>query len=290
MPKRKISWTNWLLFIATIFTTLYAGAQQRGIDLTTEPDRLGEALPYALALLGILGVHELGHYFTARYHKIVVSPPYFIPVPFGLGTFGAFIKMKSQALDRKGMFDVAVAGPLAGLLIALPVTVIGLRSSIFIPAELTHLGGTEIGSSILLALLTKFNLGSQLPLGCSIYLGPLAFAGWIGLVVTALNLIPVGQLDGGHIAGAMFGTRLGRVISKLTLLLLFSLALTIWPDLLTWAIVAFFLGGKGAPPINDITPISGWRYGLGALAFIILILIICPAPTAFMAEVGLKCP
>jgi len=126
-------WFHWLLFALTILTTTWAGAAHQGIDLLREPDRFAAGLPYSLGLLAILGVHEMGHYFAARRHGIDVTPPFFIPLPFALGTFGAFIKMRSPSQNRTALFDVAVAGPLAGLVIAIPALLIGLRSSTIPP-------------------------------------------------------------------------------------------------------------------------------------------------------------
>src|SRR5215469_11473349 len=148
-------WLHWLLLGLTVITTTWAGAAHQGIDLAREPARFGAGLPYAVGLLLILGVHELGHFFMARRHGMNVTPPYFIPVPFGLGTFGAFIKMRSPAENRQALFDVAVAGPLAGLAVAVPAFMIGLRSSAIAgDGGLAHglLHGTTVGSSILFTL------------------------------------------------------------------------------------------------------------------------------------------
>ncbi|MGA2500956.1 MAG: site-2 protease family protein, partial [Tepidisphaeraceae bacterium] len=248
---------NWLLFFLTILTTTWAGAAHQGVNLLREPTRFAVGLPYSLGLMAILGVHELGHYFAARYHGIRVTPPYFIPVPFALGTFGAFIQMKSPTENRKSLFDVAVAGPLAGLVIAIPALLVGLRLSLVIPgATLVQphmMGGTSAGSSILLALLAKMSLGDSLQYGHILRLHPLAFAGWLGLFITALNLLPIGQLDGGHMARAMFGSHTGRTISSLAMWTLFLLAIFVWPGMFMWAIIVFFLAGRAMPPLNDLT-------------------------------------
>jgi len=287
LERREHTWINWVLFVATIITTTLAGALQQGVDITAEPRRIVVGLPYAIGLLSILGIHELGHYFTARYHKIRVTLPYFIPVPFALGTFGAFIKMKSPTEDRQSLFDVAIAGPLAGLVVAIPALLIGLHFSrvIAVPDDET-LHGISAGSSILFALLTKLALGSQLHHGSFVELSPLAFAGWLGLFITALNLLPVGQLDGGHIARSMFGTRIGELVSTVTLTSLFILGFLVWPGLLTWAIIVFFIAGRGTPPLNDVTQIPPWRTFLGVIAFVILLAILIPLPHAFYGAIG----
>ena len=287
------TWINWALLGLTLITTTWTGALYQGVDLLQHPWHFTVGLPYALGLLAILGVHELGHYFMARHHGIDVTPPYFIPVPFGLGTFGAFIKMRSPAENRRALFDVAVAGPLAGLAVAIPALLIGLRTSTIVPManlSLPYLsGGASVGSSILLALLSKLSLGNALQYGCVVRLSPLAFAGWLGLLVTALNLLPIGQLDGGHIATAMFGYRASRNISTLAMAALFFLAIFVWPTLLVWAIVVFFLAGRESPPLDDYTPLMPEQQWLGYAAFAILLLILLPLPHALWSNLGIHC-
>lgn len=294
LEKPVRPWLHWLLFGLTVLTTTWAGAAHQGIDLLREPGRFAVGLPYSLGLLAILGVHELGHYFTALRHGINVTPPFFIPVPFALGTFGAFIKMKSPAENRRALFDVAVAGPLAGLVVAIPALLIGLHSSTILPvdaAPAAHVfGGTSVGSSLLFALLAKLSFGDALQFGHVVRLSPLAFAGWLGLLVTALNLLPIGQLDGGHAARAMFGQRIGGTISKLAMWTLFLLALFVWQGLMLWAIIVFFIAGRGTPPLNDMTPISPGRRWLGYATFAILIAIVVPLPHALWSAAGIHCP
>ena len=293
--KHARPWVNWLLFALTIGTTTWAGAAHQGVNLLREPGRFTVGLPYALGLLAILGVHELGHYFMARHHRIRVTLPYFIPVPFALGTFGAFIKMRSAPESRRALFDVAVAGPLAGLVIAIPALLIGLRSSVIVaaaaePAAGMMHGGTSVGSSVLLAFLAKLSLGPALLEGHVLQLSPLAFAGWLGLMVTALNLLPIGQLDGGHIAHAMFGRRAGDTIGSVAMWTLLLLGLFVWPGLLTWAIIVFFIAGRGAPPLDDLTPLTPSRRWLGYAAFAILALILAPLPHTLWGAAGIHCP
>jgi membrane-associated protease RseP (regulator of RpoE activity) len=274
-------WLHWLLFGVTILTTTFAGAAHQGVNLLRQPERFAAGLPYSLSLLAILGCHELGHYFTARYHRIRVTPPYFIPVPFALGTFGAFIQMREPAENRRQLLDVAVAGPLAGLAVAIPALYFGLKSSTIlqqVPEHATSLGGSLVSSSLLFSLISKTALGDALEYGAALRLSPLAFAGWLGLLVTALNLLPIGQLDGGHIARAMFGTRAGAVVSSMAQVALFLLAIFVVPSLMTWAIITFFLAGHVTPPLNDLTPLNPRRRVLAIAAFVILALILIPAP------------
>jgi Zn-dependent protease len=288
-------WVNGLLFALTIVTTTWAGAAHQGVNLLLDPGRFAVGLPYSLGLLLILGVHELGHYFMARHHHIQVTLPYFIPVPFALGTFGAFIKMRSPAENRRALFDVAIAGPLAGLVIAIPALLIGLRSSVIMtgaaePAAGMIHGGTSVGSSVLLAFLAKLSLGPALHAGHVLQLSPLAFAGWLGLMVTALNLLPIGQLDGGHIAHAMFGRRAGDTIGSVAMWTLLLLGLFVWPGLLTWAIIVFFIAGRGMPPLDDVTPLTPARRCLGYATFAILALILAPLPHTLWSAAGIHCP
>ena len=288
-------WVHWLLFALTIGTTTLAGAAHQGVNVIREPARILAGLPYSLTLMAILGVHELGHYFTARHHGIRVTPPYFIPVPMALGTFGAFIQMRSPTENRRALFDVAVAGPLAGLAVTVPALLIGLRTSSIVAGDvaapaMSIMGGTSVGSSVLFALIAKLSIGPSLEYGHILHLSPLAFAGWLGLLVTALNLLPIGQLDGGHIAHAMFGFRIGNVVSTVAMWSLVLLAIFVWPGLTMWAILIFFIAGRAVPPLNDLTPVTPGRRWLGYATFAILVLILMPLPHALWTAAGLHCP
>ena len=293
--NERPNWTlHWLLFFAALATTTWAGALQAGVNLLHHPGRFAVGLPYSVALMLILGAHELGHYFTARFHGIRVTPPYFIPVPFALGTFGAFIKIKSLTPDRRALFDVAVAGPLTGLVFAIPALLVGLRYSQVIPGHMrTFMGstGVNVDSSVLLACLAKLSLGTSVLDGDHLLLHPLAFAGWLGLIVTALNLLPIGQLDGGHISHAMFGSRNARAISLAAMVSLFLLALFVWQGLMFWAFIVFFIAGtRDAPAANDLTSVGLSRRVLGYLTFLVLLLIIVPVPHALYEAIELHCP
>lgn len=277
LEKRPNRLVPVLLFVATLITTTMAGAAQAGVNLFSEPWRFTAGLPYALALMAILGTHELGHYFAARFHRMNVTVPYFIPAPFSLGTFGAFIRMKSPPENRMSLFDVAVAGPLAGLVIAIPALFLGLQGSeIAARTSLPNLEGT-MRPSLAVALMIKATLGDAIRSGDVLRLSPLAFAGWLGLLLTGLNLMPIGQLDGGHIARSMFGTVWGTRVSVVAMALLAIAALTVAPQLLFWAMVVFFMGTRGAPPLNDVTGITRGRLTLGILAFLIFVAIMMPA-------------
>lgn len=294
VEKPRAAWLNIILFALTIVTTTWAGAAHQGVSLWLEPQNFGVGLPYALALMLILGAHELGHYFAARYHKMKVTLPYFIPVPFALGTFGAFIQLKSPTENRRVLFDVGVAGPLAGLVFAIPALVIGLQSSQVVTASESvsmMKGGVSVGSSVLFALLAKLSISDAITEGHQLLLSPLAFAGWLGLLVTALNLLPIGQLDGGHIAHALFGRKNSNTVGMVALFSLVLLGLFVWSGLLMWAIIVFFISGtKSAPPLNDVSKLDPNRVAVGAFAFILLFLILTPVPHAFYQSLGIHCP
>jgi len=260
------------LLLATLLTTTWAGAFHRGVNLLQEPGNWPVGLPYASALLAILGLHEMGHYFVAARRGVRVSLPYFIPVPSYLGTFGAFIRMEGPIRDRKAYFDVAVAGPLAGLVPAVIALLIDLPGS---PAGGSH--GMVPASSLLLAGIHWLATGS-VPDG-PLTLGAVAFAGWLGLIVTALNLMPIGQLDGGHIAYAVFGPRAAEILGKLIVGVLVLGGLLYSPHLLMWAALIWFFAGIAHPPAQDErTPLGPGRKALALVSFALLLAIVIPWP------------
>ena len=272
------------LLLTTLLTTMRAGVDIAGItsvQMQETPALFLAGLPYALALLAILGTHEFGHYVTARYYRIRTTLPYFIPFPFFLGTFGAFIQLRSPVPNRRALFDVGIAGPLAGLLMTLPILLWGLSHSevVSMPANPSLLNFQELdpGASILLALMTKLALGSSLTTDIAIKLHPLAVAGCLGLVVTALNLMPVGQLDGGHIVHAMFGQRNGAIIGQIARLLVLVLAF-VHREFMLWAILLFFIPTVDEPTLNDVSELNDQRDLWGLIALSLLIMIVLPAP------------
>ncbi|NJL86493.1 MAG: site-2 protease family protein [Leptolyngbyaceae cyanobacterium SM1_1_3] len=277
------------LFAITVMTTTSVGALVvAGVpeeQLQSDPALFLAGLPYALALMGILGIHELGHYLTARCYRIQATLPYFIPVPFFLGTFGAFIQLKSPVPNRKALFDVGIAGPMSGLLATLPLLIWGLSQSELVAmpedASLLNFEALDPGTSILLALLSKLALGASLGAEQAIRLHPVAVAGCLGLVVTALNLMPIGQLDGGHIVHAMFGQRTGAVIGQVARLLVVGLAL-IHREFMLWAILLFFIPAVDEPALNDVSELNAQRDFWGLFALTLLVLIVIPAPEALM--------
>jgi len=263
---------NAVLLAATLVTTTWAGAWHLGVDLRQEPGRWLVGAPYALALLTILGIHELGHYMIARRRGIHVTLPYFIPAPGYLGTFGAFIQMRGVVRDRATYFDVAIAGPLAGLVAAVLALLVGLGAET--PAA--HGGIVPASSSFFAAVYT---LAGGDSLWQPVVLGPLAFAGYLGLVVTALNLAPIGQLDGGHIAYGLLGARRAKALATAVIFLLVAGGLLFASHWLMWGLIAWFIAGTGHPAAqDDAAPIGPWRTLLGLVALAILIAIVLPWP------------
>jgi membrane-associated protease RseP (regulator of RpoE activity) len=291
MRRRSNPAVNVVLFVATVLTTIWAGALHEGVNLIAEPGRFMVGASYAGSLLAILGVHEMGHFILSKRHGVEVTWPYFIPVPLGLGTLGAFIQIKSPIRSRAAVFDIGVAGPLAGLMVAIPALLYGLSQAEPL-AQADGLRGTRVGSSILLAVLYQIAHGGSLVTAAesTIQLTPVAFAGWIGLVVTALNLLPVGQLDGGHIAYGLFGRQYARMIGVATFIVMVALGLTVWPGLLTWALmIALIAGFDHMPALDDISRPDAKRFVVGMIAMLLLAMIALPLPSGF-AGMLLDCP
>ena len=274
------------LLLLTLLTTTVIGAGLSGItaqQLENNSSLLLQGLPYSLGLIAILGLHEFSHYFTAVKYKIKTTLPYFIPIPFFLGTFGAFIQMRSPVPTRKALFDVAVAGPLGGIIIAIPLLFWGLSLSEIVPltnqSSLLNFQALNPQFSFLLSIVAKLALGSDLIAGKAIHLHPLAVAGYVGIIVTALNLMPVGQLDGGHIVHAMYGQKTAIIIGQLTRLFMFILAL-VQPDFLLWAIILLLMPVSDQPALNDVTELDNKRDLLGLFSLALLLSILLPLPEA----------
>ncbi len=274
------------LLLLTILTTTVVGAGLSGItaqQLENNSSLLLQGLPYSLGLIAILGLHEFSHYLTAVKYKIKTTLPYFIPIPFFLGTFGAFIQMRSPVPTRKALFDVAVAGPLGGIIIAIPLLFWGLSLSEIVPltnqSSLLNFQALNPQFSFLLSIVAKLALGSNLIAGKAIHLHPLAVAGYVGIIVTALNLMPVGQLDGGHIVHAMYGQKTAIIIGQLTRLFMFILAL-VQPDFLLWAIILLLMPVSDQPALNDVTELDNKRDLLGLFSLALLLSILLPLPEA----------
>lgn len=279
---KRIPYLHIILFIATFLTTLTAGALQKGINVIREPARIIEGLPFAGTLMTILLFHEFSHYIASRKNHTKATLPYFIPAPSIIGTFGAFIKMKSPIITRKALIDIGASGPIAGFIVSVIASVIGLSMSevVFIPSA--GEGALTLGDSILFSFLSKIMIGIT-PDKHDILLHPVAFAGWIGLFVTSLNLIPIGQLDGGHIAFAILGNR-HRYLSIILVAAFAILGISAvlggsgWEGWLVWAILMLVLGIKHPPVIYWEAPLDPKRRFIGVLTFIIFIITFIPSP------------
>ena len=275
-PKRRRRlWINVLLFVLTIGTTLLVGSINQGGDPFKRPlDLLLLGWPFSLSIILVLGSHELAHYLTARRLGVDATPPYFLPVPHPMtGTMGAFIRINSPVPTKSALVRVGVSGPLVGFLVALPVSFIGLLLSK--PVAVDSSQGIQLGSPLIFWFMSEL-LHPRLGPGKDLLLHPVAFAGWLGLFVTALNLLPIGQLDGGHVAYAVFGKRWRKlswfVIAALALMGFFWLG---WPF---WAMLAIVLGLRHPPPLDDLTPLNRVDWRLVAAAVLIMILTLTPSP------------
>ena len=271
---RRLPVLHIVLFLATLLCTLVAGTLQQGINPIENPLLLWKGIPFSFTLLLILGAHEFGHYFISRKHDIDVTLPYFIPAPSLVGTFGAFIKMKSPIMDRRILLDVGAAGPLAGLCVTIPVLLVGLSLS-EVKYETVETG-FSLGSSMLFYIM-NWAIHGSLPDNANIILHPIGFSGWIGLLVTSLNLLPVGQLDGGHVAYAVIGHKQG-LVAKAVLVVLVILGATGWVGWLVWAGILFFMGINHPPVIYDWIPLDTKRKVIGWLTITVFVMTFTPVP------------
>ncbi len=232
---------------------------------------------YSLSLITILLAHEMGHFVMSRRHGVPASLPYFLPIPLPpFGTFGAIIKMKGRMSSRRTLFDIGVAGPLMGLLVTLPAIIIGLSLSESVLLSKATDTFFHLGDSLLFILVEKLVLG-DLPDGYDLCLHPIAYAGWVGLFVTALNLLPVGQLDGGHIVYALFG-RKSKIIFGLTIMLWVGISFFFYVGWTLMIILVLLFGFRHPPPLDDVTPLDLKRKILGGVVFSLFILSFTPVP------------
>ena len=279
-PLFKPKATNWTLhlglFLATIGTTLLVGALREGGDPFYSIADLRLGIPFSTAVLLILLVHELGHYFAARRHGMDVTLPFFIPMlpPFPFGTMGALIKMRSAIISRRMLLDIGAAGPIAGFCVALPLTVYGLHGSSWGESSMQFF---TTGGSLLFNWLANIIIGPAPQDGLVLQLSSVAFAGWIGFFVTAMNLVPLGQLDGGHIAYALFGKH-HRKIAYGVFLSLLALGY-LWSGWFFWAfIILFFIKLRHPPVIDETIKLGPGRILIGLITLAIFILTFMPLP------------
>lgn len=286
MEQKKTPWLNIALFIITIITTILAGTMLENKNPFTNPSDIVAGLPFSITLLLILGSHEMGHYIFAKRHKVIVSLPYFIPAPTMIGTFGALIKMRSPIRDKKALIEIGAAGPIAGFLVAIPAYIIGLKLSQILPAENLK-DGIILGDSLITKLLTHL-VYPEIPAGQELFISSVGFAAWIGFLVTMLNLLPVGQLDGGHILFAVLGKihkKVGYIVlAGITIL---GIVLTFFAgtpsyNWLVWALLVFFFIKVKHPPVyNSHLPIPTGHIFICLFSLFIFIVTFIPVPFNF---------
>jgi Zn-dependent protease len=287
---RERYWLYGLLFVLTLITTSLVGASMQfdfdrnvpfDIDrsfhtyllIWHHPLVLLHGLPFSLTLMSILLAHEFGHYLAALYHRVDASLPYFIPSPL-MGSFGAFIRVRSAICSKQALFDIGIAGPLAGFVFLLPALSVGLAFSKVIPG-IAHQGSLEFGIPWLQAILTKA-VFPGVPVA-DVYLHPVARAAWLGMLATAMNLLPIGQLDGGHILYSFFPRR-HRAVSTVVGVLMLPLGYY-WLGWLVWGVILLWLGRRH-PMLYDDTRLSDGRRKLGWAALAVFILCFTYAPLA----------
>lgn len=314
-PQPSNPWVNLVLFLLTLLSMLITGAVYSYDGPTVESagqlvgivfNNLELGIPFAASLLAILLAHEFGHYLAGRYHKTAVTLPYFLPFPLSpFGTLGAFIQLKEPPRNKRVLLDIGIAGPLAGLVVAIPVLLYGLSLSEVdqLPLALRAGEGFQLEGNSILYLAAKYLVHGELlpsplsyngtpallywlrylvtglptPLGGQdVLLHPIAWAGWAGLLVTALNLIPVGQLDGGHLINSLLGKQarllVPVVIAGLAVLGFF------WPGWWLWVFLILMLGGSRAQSLDEITTLDGGRRLMALFGLVVFILVFAPVP------------
>lgn len=267
-----------ILFLITIFTTLLAGSYQEGGEPFRRPADLVKGIPFSFTLMSILFVHEMGHYVTSKYYGVKTTLPYFIPgpwAPFGIGTFGAFIRMRSPILRKNALLDIGAAGPIAGFVVSIFAVGVGLYSSRIVEIQEGN-ALLRLGDPLMFTFLAHF-LGKVPPAGYDVALSSVAFAGWFGLFVTSMNLLPIGQLDGGHIAYALLG-RKQRFLSIGMVVTLIILGVIGWPGWYIWAILISFLGLHHPPTIDEDVPLDLKHQLIGWGSIVLFIVTFMPVP------------
>jgi membrane-associated protease RseP (regulator of RpoE activity) len=282
LKKKRSRWINIALLAATVFTTTLAGALQwvdiKGVSWQQmfSPGFLWEGFIYfSVPLLLILGVHEMGHYLVSKKHHVDTSLPYFIPLPppFLLGTFGALISSREPIPNRKALLDIGAAGPLCGFLVAIPVTILGF----FLMQQNPVTVSSTTGSMVLIPPLLLQWIGNLFTIPANATIHPTLFAGWVGIFLTAVNLLPAGQLDGGHVARAILKDK-HKYMSWAVIILLIGLSFYYTGWLIFALLILLLIGTQHQPPLDEISPLDTKRKLLGLLILVIFIISFAPVP------------
>jgi membrane-associated protease RseP (regulator of RpoE activity) len=302
-PPKQRYWLHALLLVLTVFTTLVVGARmqdnfahnqsvfswgEEGLSffpvtwVFAQPSRLLLGIPFSATLMLILLAHEMGHYLYCKRYGVFATLPFFIPAPTLIGTLGAFIRIRAPIRSRTALFDIGVAGPIAGFVVAVAVLFVslGLSKPLATPVSTAEIQlGYPLVFELAHRMLAAFSLhgGTSLPLS-RVNLHPTAVAAWVGMFATSLNLLPGGQLDGGHIIFSI-APRAHRIISRLTILILIPMAVYLWAGWLVWAIL-LELSSMRHPQVADWPHVCGGRSWLAVLALVMLVLTLTPAPFA----------
>jgi len=287
-------WINILLFVITVFTTFSVGislsvnylhtedlvqGSQVPLSLETvmDPQVISLAAIYVVVLLGILLGHEFGHFLTCRYYRINATLPYFIPAPTLIGTLGAFIKIKSPVTRKKQLFDIGVAGPLTGFILSIPALIYGLSLSKALPPSAAEEQFVIVFGEPLILKILGAVIFKNIPSDYSVFLHPVAFAGWVGILVTSFNLFPVGQLDGGHVSYSLLGEK-ARDVAGIFLGVFVIMGILFWIGWFIWALILVFLGWRHPRIVDESIPLSPRRKLLACLMIVIFVLSFIPDP------------
>jgi len=253
---------NVILLVATVATTIFAGYTFAG-------GRILDGVAFAVALLGILGVHETAHYYAARKHGVKSTLPYFIPAPTLIGTFGAVINVKSPIPDRNSLFDLGFSGPLAGFIVAIPVLVLGISLSKIVPMSSMSL---MLSPPPIISILIHFMM-APIPSGYGVQIHPIVFAGWVGIIVTLLNLMPVAFLDGGHIVRSLFNEKIHKIISLIGVLVTIILG---WIPMAILMMLILAINRRHPGALDNVSELTRWRKVMAVVMLIIFILCLTP--------------
>ena len=288
-PSGKIPWVNVVLFAVTCVSTTLVGTLLMSSfhntmsgdllfdirEILKNPVLMESGLPFSISIMSILFAHEMGHYLTCLYYGIDATPPYFIPAPTPMGTMGAFIKIRSPFQHRTALFNVGVAGPIAGFVLAVPTLIIGLVYSKFVALDISE-GGIGFGEPVVFKI-AAYLMGKTPPEGMALSLHPIGLAAWFGFLATALNLLPIGQLDGGHMIYALF-PGMHKRISQVLVVALVPLGIWYWPGWLLWFALLLILRLRHPMTMDDSIPLESLQFGLAWFGLAMFVLCFMPTP------------